>query len=275
MIQLENQSVKYLQFPAWQGFPGIFHAFSTRWGGISPAPYSNLNVSFNVGDENSFVAENRRRLFNALGLDSQPVVKVRQVHGDQVLPVTLDETMRSNFPAGLMTEPYDALITDLKGVALSISTADCLPLLFYDMRLGVIGAAHAGWRGVAQNIASKTVDKLELVYGCDAADISVAIGPGIGPCCYRVDKPVVEALSGAASSDSSTLIPIISEKKGNVTQWRLNMEAMVRNQLLRAGIPLENIYTSGLCTSCREDWFFSHRRDKGQSGRMMAVMMMR
>lgn len=273
----ENQGVKYLQLPAWGDLNGLVHAFSTRWGGVSPAPYNELNVSFNVGDKHKNVAENRRRLFTALGLKNNPVVKVRQVHGEQVLAVTLEVVLRSDFPVGLMSETYDALITDLKGVGLSITTADCLPLLFYDERLGVIGAAHAGWRGVAQNIAAKTIDELEMVYGCDVEDLQVALGPGIGPCCYRVDQPVLETLAamGDFPLNAPTLTPEEPNQGGEITQWRLDMKAIVEQQLTQAGVLPKNLHAGGLCTACREDWFFSHRRDNGQTGRMMAVVMMR
>ena len=178
---------------------GIVHAFSTRQGGVSKPPFAALNLGQSVGDDPAAVEENRRRFFGGFGIAATRVVRAKQVHGDGVLRVDAELVGRTGFPRSLVDEPaeFDALITNLPGLALVVSTADCLPILIHDPVRRAVAAVHAGWRGTAKRIAARALAAMREAYGTDAGDCRAAIGPGIRRCCFEVDAAVTEAMAGA------------------------------------------------------------------------------
>ncbi|HTU03044.1 MAG TPA: peptidoglycan editing factor PgeF, partial [Candidatus Sulfotelmatobacter sp.] len=242
----------------------VIHAFSTRQGGVSRGPFATLNLGQSVGDDPAAVQENRRRFFGRFDLELDRVVRVKQVHGDQVLVVDAPLARRPGFPSMLIEEParYDAMITNLAGFALVVSTADCVPILIHDRVTEVIAAVHAGWRGTARRIAAKALAAMEAVYDVSPLNCHVAIGPAIQQCCYEVDQPVKEVLAAAVVGDPG----LVRSRPGH---WLADLPGANRDILHEAGVPLENIENIGLCTACRPDLFFSHRRDRGRTGRMM------
>jgi YfiH family protein len=171
---------------------GIVHAFSTRQGGVSRPPFATLNLGQSVGDEPAVVEENRRRFFGTFGIDLGRVVRAWQAHGDGVLRVDAGLTGRAGFPRCLLDEraKFDALITHLPGLALVVSTADCLPILIHDPVRRAVAAVHAGWRGTAKRIAARALAAMREAYGTDPSDCRAAIGPGIRGCCFEVDAAV-------------------------------------------------------------------------------------
>ena len=138
---------------------GIVHAFSTRQGGVSKPPFAALNLGQSVGDDPVAVEENRQRFFGGFGIAATRVVRAKQVHGDGVLRVDAELVGRTGFPRSLVDEPaeFDALITNLPGLALVVSTADCLPILIHDPIRRAVAAVHAGWRGTAKRIAARAL----------------------------------------------------------------------------------------------------------------------
>jgi polyphenol oxidase len=245
--------------------PGIVHAFSTRQGGVSQSPFATLNLGLSVGDEPLAVEENRRRFFGGFGIDPGRVVRARQVHGNGILRVDAALTERAGFPHCLVEEPaeFDALMTSLPGLALVVSTADCLPIVIYDPVRPAVAAVHAGWRGTAQRIAAQAVSAMSDAYGTDPGDCIAAIGPGIRKCCFEVDAPVVEAMA--------RVIPTWEAHAEAVRpkHWLMDLPGINRAILEGAGLRREQIEDVRLCTACRTDLFFSHRADKGRTGRMM------
>jgi YfiH family protein len=147
----------------------------------------------------------------------------------------------------------DALVTSLPGVAVSIRTADCYPILLADARNRAVGAVHAGWRGTAAHIAEKTLEAMRSEFGTSPADVSAAIGPGIGVCCYEVGEEVARQFGFGAR----THLDLLSEN---------------RKQLEAAGVPPQNIQALGVCTSCDAERFFSYRREKEAAGRMISFI---
>lgn len=248
----------------------IFHAFSTRRGGVSLPPFATLNLGQSVGDDPQAVQRNRRRFFGAFGIEPPQVVRVRQVHGDGVLIVDPALAARVGFPQILLDERYefDALITDVPDLALVVSTADCLPLLIHDPVRGAVAAVHAGWRSTAKGIAAKAVQAMHEAYGTDPADCRVVLGPGIRGCCFEVDQPVTEAVAGALPSWEAYARP------SRAGHWRLDLAGVNRAILLEAGVCPERIEDLGMCTACRTDLFFSHRAEKGRTGRMMNLIIL-
>jgi polyphenol oxidase len=178
-------------------------------------------------------------------------VTLKQIHSDKV--VLADR-------AGNLGEG-DALISNRSGFTLAIRTADCLPILIADPVNRAVAAVHAGWRGVAENIAAKTVNTLTEQFGSRPGDLLVAIGPGIGPCCFDVGPEV------AARFASS-----FPERTDLDRRTTVDLAETVRRQLSRNGVTLGQIVTAGLCTCCRPDTFESHRRDREAAGRMVATI---
>jgi YfiH family protein len=179
-------------------------------------------------------------VMEALGVPQGRLLTLRQVHGADVL-VFEGDTRVLTHPL-----PYDAVITNKKRVALGISTADCLPILMIDRSKKVIAAVHAGWRGVWRGIIERTVNEMIKSFESLPADIMAGIGPGIGPCCYEVGTDVVTYL---------------------------DLSRAAQLELTKVGIPPENIETIPLCTTCKEDLFFSYRRDK-KAGRQLSFIML-
>ena len=194
-----------------------------------------------------------RSLLAARGLAGEPAY-ARQVHG---------ATVRHAERGGLVGRA-DGLTTARAGVPLCISTADCLPVLLYDARAGRLAAVHAGWRGTVQAVTRATVSAL-VEAGSAAADLVVAIGPSIGPCCYEVDAPVIERLEKAFPGRWEPWATPKGPGKWMLDLWGANLD-----QLAMAGVRAERIDVLGLCTGCRPDLLFSYRRERG-TGRLVAV----
>ncbi len=167
------------------------HGFTTRYGGVSVGSQDSLNLAIGRGDSPGNVEANLRILAKELGYDAEKYVLTRQTHSDIVRVVTDADCN------GFFHRDYpecDALVTNTPGVTLMVFTADCTPLLFHDPVTGAVGAAHAGWRGTAQNIGAKTVEAMVQNFGCRLEDIRAAIGPNLGQCCFETDWDVPEAM---------------------------------------------------------------------------------
>lgn len=248
---------------AWNG---AAHGFSTRLGGVSPAPLDSLNLGASRGDEPERVSENFRRFCVATGTDPNALVKNQQVHGTQIRPVTMEDRM--SFPGESGVVEADGLITDQPGVCLAVFSADCIPVLLYDPVSRVIAAAHAGWRGTAAGIAGRAVGMMVKDYGCKAENILAAIGPGIDACCFETHRDVPDGLyAGLGEGAKACIHPIPGTEKFRVDLKRANV-----HWLKRAGVLEEHISVCDACTACRNDLFWSHRRMGNTRGSMAAVI---
>ena len=218
--------------------PGGRVLFSTREGGVSEDPFRSLNLGILTGDDPARVTENRGRLAAAAGLALERVAQGRQVHGT-------DLRRWREPPAGAPTpgelDEVDGHVTELEGVGLLVLAADCLPLALVGRER--VAMLHGGWRGLAGGIVERA-----LAHFDDPP--AAAIGPGIGPCCYEVGDEVRAAFSGL---------------EGVAHGRRLDLKAVARQKLEAGGVT--RVEDVGLCTSCRPDLFFSHRRDRGVTGR--------
>ncbi len=181
------------------------------------------------------------------------LVSLRQVHSDRIIVVAETET-------GCAGEG-DALITASAGRLLAVRTADCLPMLMAAPQRRVVAAAHAGWRGTAAGIAGKVVERLRAEFGVEAAELIVAIGPGIGPCCYQVGRDVADRFPGFAAGWHA--------RPGVV---KLDLAGVNRHQLEAAGVRPQNIYTGAPCTCCHPADFHSYRREPADGGRMVSAI---
>ena len=237
------------------------HGFTTRYGGVSTGTQSSLNLAVGRGDTMENVEENLRRLGTAVGFDPEKLVMTLQVHSDIVRVVTDEDC------AGFCHRDYpkcDALVTNTPGVALLVFTADCTPLLFHDPVTGAVGAAHAGWRGTAQDIGGKTVEAMVKNFGCKPENIRAAIGPNIAQCHFETDGDVPAAMLEAYGPEAERYI----ERRGE--KYHLDLKGINALSLGRAGVG--HIEISDACTYCQSDRFWSHRATHGERGSQGAVV---
>lgn len=234
---------------------GLVHAVFTRLGGASREPFATLNVGTRVGDDEIAVAQNHARVYAYLGLDSGRVVSPRQVHGNRVVAVTAGD-------AGEVVSNADGLITDAPGIALLLRFADCQPIILYDPAHHALGLIHAGWRGVAQAISRRAVEMMQETFDSRPADLIAALGPAIGPCCYTVGQNVASAM-GYALPNWNRVMTLEEDT------WRLDLPAANAQQLAAAGV--RTLEQAHLCTACHTHEFFSHRAEKGRTGRFAVV----
>ncbi len=242
---------------------GITHGFSTRRGGVSPAPWDSLNLDDRRGDDLAHVHENFRRLCAALDADAERVVLSRQVHRDDVRIVTAADAGKGLWYAQDY-DSADALVTDVPGMALIVFSADCNVLLLHDPVRRVVGAAHAGWRGTAAGIAAKTARVMHDVYGCAPSDIRAAVGPAIGQCCFETDGDVPAALRDALGAAAEPYMA------WNGKKWHIDLKGINALWLHREGVTHTDICPD--CTACRPDLYWSHRRMGLRRGEQAALI---
>jgi YfiH family protein len=240
---------------------GVPHGFSLRQGGVSSGVFSSLNLSASVGDDEAAVRKNHALLREAAGVRSV-ITTAHQVHGDRVV----DARMREVFaPTTAQDEGADALLALGEG-AVGVRVADCVPILVYAE--GTAAAVHSGWRGTRLGIAGRAVRALQHAAGADPARMLAAVGPCISRCCYEVSAELAaefRALFGPEAADDPQRTP----------HPHLDLRHCVEQSLLQAGIPPERIEQVEGCTSCDSGTFFSHRRDKGRTGRHLAFIEVR
>jgi YfiH family protein len=281
-----SEQLQILEAPALRRIRWLVHGFSTRAGGATTAYGGRtLNTGFTKDDLRDRVERNRASLLRVAGAVEKskpwPLVTLRQIHSDLI------HVVRSREPHRLTG---DGLITDLTGVALGILTADCFPVLLVDTRRRAVGAFHAGWRGTVKRIVEKGVGIMRLEFGSCAEDIYAAIGPGIQSCSFEVGEEVEEAFHSQfdyaaelfhrvqESDPVREKYPLLFMNQrapghGNpCIKLHLDLREANRRQLLAAGVPAANITALEGCTVCSPRRFFSHRREKGQTGRMLALV---
>ena len=247
--------------PVWQQIP---HGFSTRLGGISPAPWDSLNLGASRGDHAANVAENFRRFRAAIGAEDGPLVKNHQVHEKLVRSVTAAD---AEVPESVPVVDADGLVTDEEGLTLTVFSADCLPILFYDPVRRCIAAVHAGWRGTALGIAAEAVKAMVERYGCDVKNIRAAIGPGISNCCFETTQDVPTALREHLGSDAEVCITDHQNGKFHVDLKLANLLWLEKTGLERGQVAI-----CDACTACNLGTFWSHRRTGKVRGSMAAMI---
>lgn len=240
--------------------------YSSRAGGVSQPPYSSLNLGLHVGDEPAAVLVNRRRLAGVLDLPLEGWVVGEQVHGNKVALVARQDAGRGAVELAAALPGVDALVTAAPGITLVGFYADCVPLYFVDPVKGVIGLAHAGWKGTVLQVGSKVVARMATEFNSNPADLLAAIGPAVGPCCYQVDTRVAGAVREHLPWAAEVLIP---DGPGH---YRLDLPRANFLELLAAGLKPEHIAIAGLCTCCQADAFFSYRAAGGPTGRQAALL---
>jgi YfiH family protein len=261
--------------------PWMVHAFSTRRGGVSRVYGGNaLNLGFTKHDSRAAVEQNRALFLQELRA-AWPLITLRQIHSDLIYRV---EAVPEHPLMG------DGFVTDTPGLLLAVLTADCLPVIVADTKRRAVGIFHAGWRGTAKRIVEKGVGEMRRWFGSDPRNLVVAIGPGVRGCSYQVGEEVrskfetqfayADALFREVKESDPIrerypLLFLTARAPGHSdlpARLFLDLVEANRRQLLDAGVPAENIEASALCTACHPELFFSHRAEKGVTGRMMGVV---
>jgi polyphenol oxidase len=232
-------------------FPEVVAAQSTRHGGVSPAPWHTLNLGKSTDDHPDHVQENRRRFCGALGFTPGQMAWSKQVHGDQILTVT---------KAG-GAEGFDAIVSNTPGILLAVSVADCTPILVYDRQNRAMAAIHAGWKGTVALLVQKTLQEMTRLFGTKPMDCHVFIGACIDHCSFEVGEEVAVQFDEVFKTyDPDKQKYFVDLKQANAAQCR------------NFGIPEQQIEISPYSTVLHHEHFFSHRKEKGITGRMLAAI---
>lgn len=235
----------------FSSFPGLIAAESTRHGGVSLAPFRSLNLGINTDDDRVNVDENRRRFFRAIGAGGYPFASSYQVHGNEILYATEADRYTG----------YDAIITDKVGLLIGVTVADCVPILVYDPMHRAAAAIHAGWRGTVGCIVTKTLAQMQQRFGTEAGQCYAYIGTCIDECAFEVGPEVAEqfdpAFKRACTGSDKSLV---------------DLKAANAHLLSMAGIPATQLEISPFSTVTHNNTYFSYRAEKGQTGRMLAVI---
>jgi hypothetical protein len=261
MISHAQGNIRYYTFASLAGKP-VRHAIFTRQGGVSEKPWDTLNLGGTVGDDPQHVQKNRHRVFEALGLNINSLYDVWQVHSADIVCTDQPRPERTTHLKA------DAILTDRPGVTLFMRFADCVPLLLFEPKRGVIGLVHAGWKGTVSRIAERAVLTMHQQYGSSPKDILAMIGPSIGPDHYEVGQEVIYQVQSTFGPHAERLLT----KYNGERSGRLHLDLWAANQqvLLDAGV--RQIEMSGICTACQLDDWYSHRAESGRTGRFGALV---
>lgn len=244
---------------------GVAHGFSTKHGGVSTGEYTkSMNLAFGRGDDDDTVVKNFEIFAGSIGAEPKNGIMLGQVHSTNVLTVTENE-----FGLGVYNKTelcLDGYVSNTPGALLCVRVADCVPILFCDKENSVIGAVHSGWRGSAQKISTRCIEKMQKL-GADLNNIKAVIGPSICRDCYTVKEDFIsectELLGSALCND------FISQNDGT---YKADLKKLNKRVLLEAGIRENNIDVADICTCCNHDEFFSHRYHKNNRGTGCAMI---
>lgn len=265
----DTGQVPFLQYRKLKETAFICHGFSTRMGGVSSGIYSTMNFKEDGEDTSENIRENYRRMAQALGCDVNKMVRSQLCHG-----VRVHEVVPKDFGVGVLARStlldYDGLITDIPGVTLVATFADCVPLYFVDTVHHAIGLAHSGWRGTVDRIAWKMLAEMKRAYQTKPQDVQIAVGPCICGDCYEVGEDLreafVELFSGQIEVETGVAFSDICRPGREPGKYFLDLRLANLQSFLKAGVSREQIIISDICTCCNPELIFSHRFTKGKRG---------
>ena len=225
---------------------------------------TNKSVGINYATQSR--DEIREILKNVCDFECKKIISPRQTHTNNVVAITLD-----NLDDEL--QDIDGVITDLKGVALTIATADCQNIFIYDKKKEVIANIHSGWKGTLNKILRKSIEKLVEFYRCEPQDLIVCIGPSILKCCFEVDKDVVDMFKNNFEDIEDTIS--LGKIKEDKQKYYIDTVEINRKELIDLGVSKENIIVSDICTKCSSDKYHSYRAHGMDSGRNVSLIVMK
>ena len=267
----ELGQIKYFRCRHLDNTNLVTNAFTTRTGGVSITPFDSLNTSYNVNDKESCVAENRKKIFNVLDIDYRNIVSAQQVHMDKIALVRKEDTGKGAFKYSNAIAESDALITNIPAIPLLMCYADCVPVFILDPVIKVIALIHSGRKGTELELTLKTLFKMKKIFNTEPHSCLAAIFPSIGPCCYHM-KEENKIDDYWLNKDKYNSIPISLQNKSDRS---LDLRKANYGQLIKGGVEEKNIFINKICTADHPEFFFSYRRDKGNTGRMAAIFMLK
>ena len=247
---------------------------STRQGGYSEGRYGEFNINRYCGDNENNIRQNKTLLCDLLGIRDEHLIMPHQVHETEVVMVDDNFLQQSADVRQQQLEGVDALMTNIPGVCIGVSTADCIPVLLFDPIKRIAAAIHAGWRGTTKRIVEKSVDAMIAAYGCSPQDVVAQIGPGIHIESFEVGDEVYEAFHKEGFSMESISMKYPARDGSSIEKWHINLPECNRQQLLSCGIPYSQITVSEICTYQQHERFFSARRLGINSGRIFTGIYM-
>ncbi len=246
-------------------FSEITHFCTTRHGGVSEGNYGTFNIGPYSGDNIEHQTENLNRLSQTINIPTQDIIFPYQTHGNEVFTIDKEFLSKKTSDKNQLLSGKDALITNIHDVCIGVTTADCVPVTFYDPTQKVIAVAHAGWRGTSSQTVKKTIDAMILHFDCKVADIYAVIGPSISVEAYQVGEELYEIFKSAG-------FPVLEIFKTIDSNLHLDLWKANEWLLLQASIPLNQIEIAGLCTYKNHQDFFSARRLGIKSGRLLSAI---
>jgi YfiH family protein len=228
----ELDSISYLSFSPLEKYDFLFHGFL-----LKKNPAKNL-----------------KGFLNKLRFNNLTLVIPKQVHSKKILALKNKNDYRK-----LKNNEYDGVLTDVPGMVLTVRVADCLPIFMVDPRLKIVGLIHAGWKGTLMGIVREGVERVKSSFGSNPENLVFVLGPGIGKCCYEISDSLAILFPGDC---------LVRDKN----KIRLDLVKANLKQLLRSGVKREKIFLSNLCTFCKEELFYSFRRDKNKRKKMTAII---
>ncbi len=267
----ELEKIRYFTCREFDNTNLVINAFTTRFGGVSEPPFENLNISYNVGDREDHIAENRKRILDVLNIDCRNTVSAQQVHKNKIVQVKKEDEGKGALKYSDGIAETDALITDTPGIPLLMCYADCVPIFILDPVQKVIALIHGGRRGTELELTLKTLSKMKETFEINAHFCLAAIFPSIGPCCYCVKEQ--DKIDGYWLNRDNFMGEEVSKQDKN--ERRLDLRKANYWQLIRGGLQKKNIFINETCTAGHPEIFFSYRRDKGNTGRMAAIFMLK
>lgn len=257
-------------YKSLKAYPEVAHFVTTRHGGISSGAYASFNCSPYTNDSSMNLIRNRHWLFQLMKWEIQELFIAEQRHGAASMVIDkwyfdTSEGIRQDLLIGI-----DALITNVPGYCVCVTTADCVPVLLYDKKLQVVAAIHAGWKGTVKHIVSNVLEHMNQKFGTQGEDVIACIGPSISLASFEVGDEVYEAFK-----ESGFDMSLISVKKRKTGKYHIDLREANRIELLNAGVPAEQIEVAGICSYIHHDEFFSARRLGIDSGRTLSGIMIR
>lgn len=267
----ELEQIKYFSCGELDNTNLVVNAFTTRTGGVSRTPFDNLNLAYNVGDKESRVAENRKIILDALSIDYRTAVTAQQVHKDKISLLKKEDRGRGAFKYSEGIAETDALITDIPGITLLMCYADCVPIFILDPVKKAIALVHSGKKGTELELTLKTLTRMVKIFETNPHSCLAAIFPSIGSCCYSI-KEENKIDDYWLNEDKYNGEPISLQNRSGRS---LDLKKANHLQLIKAGLQEKNIFVNEICTADHPELFFSYRRDKGNTGRMAAIFMLK
>lgn len=255
ILHVKHGQIEYLQFKRLLTYQDqLVHAISLRHGGVSDGVYDSLNFRLVGKDDPDKIKENLRRFSDAIGISSTQVYMGKQAHSDQIQIMDQRNKEKYAFEAKCDQE-LDGYVTQEKGIASLVTTADCNPIILYDPVQNVVANIHSGWKGTIQKIYLKGVSILKEQFGTDPSDLIACVGPSIGKCCFSSEDP--------SFKEKFTNVWPLEEKylkyEEGTPRFHIDLPYLIQQDLIEKGVLQQNIVLSGICTMCHHESFYSYR----------------